>query len=963
MIALIAICAHSLAFSETVSPNEYELVRDLADLPILNPSLGERKTAKLRLKNGLEICLISDPGVDQSAAALAVEAGSWNDPKEYPGIAHFLEHMLFMGNAAYPEEFEYMQYITDNGGKVNAYTATERTVYMFSINNAAFVGALDRFSHFFIDPLFSPSSIGRELHAVDQEHSKNIENDGWRQYMIFKETGNPDHPNVGFSTGNAQTLSGIPQEVLKKWYQTYYSSERMHLVVLSSLPINELIDVTVKSFAKVPMRSPAASSITTTMASPKQRGHVIYIKPIKDLRLLSLMWELPPQFAADKEHKVGELLAYVLSNGGENSLLQELKREKVAEGLKVSEDRFGKAHALFNIDITLTEQGLSQIDNVIERTFQALAGLKKEGIPFYLFEEQRKAAELSYQYQSREDAYLVVEQMASELVYESLETSPIKSRIPSVYDPNYTKAFLQSLNAETCIYFVIANPEKTGVTPSVKERWMGAEYTIREISREKLMAWEQSSINPRIGLPPANPFIPSQLALLTTPETQKDKTISPTLVAQDPSYKVYFAQDTKYLVPETNSIFGFKSPLIDGTARSKVLVDLYLKALTEKLSGTLFFAETAGLNSAFAQQNLELLIKVSGFSDKAPVLIKEIFSSLGDVKPQREHFEIYKQSLLSHYENSEKELPVIQALETMESLVFNDSPVSREKFKALKSISYEEFLDFSHGLFNKSHVDSILYGNLTQKQAVDLCAELKGILKTEAYPEAQEMSRRVLQLPEKHGPFMLVQNTERQGNGAILLLQQGAFSFEKRAAQQVLSKALKESFFETLRTKQQIAYIAKAWEKEEERQLFQLFAVQSSTHHPNELIARFELFLEDFTRNLDQYVTKERFDNLRNMLITSIQMPPENLDGMGDLLYKLGFKYDGDFEWDRKRIDSLQAMTYENFSQWAHLFLKRENTKRLAILVEGFVSPDKDFHYEIVSKEDIKDLGTYVSWK
>jgi len=60
--------------------------------------------------------LISDPGADQSAAALSVEVGSWQDPKEYPGMAHFCEHMLFMGNKSLSSEFEYMQFIADHGG-------------------------------------------------------------------------------------------------------------------------------------------------------------------------------------------------------------------------------------------------------------------------------------------------------------------------------------------------------------------------------------------------------------------------------------------------------------------------------------------------------------------------------------------------------------------------------------------------------------------------------------------------------------------------------------------------------------------------------------------------------------------------------------------------------------------------------------------------------------------------------
>src|SRR3569832_299696 len=128
----------------------------------------------------------ADAGVHQSCAALAVVAGAWQDPKEYPGMAHFLEHMLFMGTKPYPKEAEYASFISDHGGARNAYTASDRTVYGFSINNDFFKEGVDRFAHFFIDPLFLQTSVGRELKNVDQEHGKNLEHDGWRSYMILK---------------------------------------------------------------------------------------------------------------------------------------------------------------------------------------------------------------------------------------------------------------------------------------------------------------------------------------------------------------------------------------------------------------------------------------------------------------------------------------------------------------------------------------------------------------------------------------------------------------------------------------------------------------------------------------------------------------------------------------------------------------------------------------------------------
>ena len=356
----------------------YQTIENATAYPLLNPALGERKFDKIQLKNGLQVYLISDPEAKQSAAGLCVEAGSWNDPKEFPGMAHFLEHMLFMGNAAYPNEFEYMHFIADNGGKVNASTWPDRTIYMFSINNDAFKGALDRFSHFFIDPLFLTSCIQRELHAVDQEHAKNIEHDGWRQYMVFKETGNPQHPNASFSTGNAKTLGHIPQAALKKWYEGHYSSEKMRLVVLSPLSLAELTPLVTNTFSQVPVRQVVEKPLPDQLSSAQQRGHMIYLKPIRDLRTLSLMWEIPSALFDMDKRSMTSLAAYVLNNETQNSLSEQLKREKLAESIRASCDMQSKGKLLFTIDVNLIPRALPRLMRSLRAFIRLLPGLKKK---------------------------------------------------------------------------------------------------------------------------------------------------------------------------------------------------------------------------------------------------------------------------------------------------------------------------------------------------------------------------------------------------------------------------------------------------------------------------------------------------------------------------------------------------------------------------------------------------------
>lgn len=50
-------------------------------------------------------------GERMAAAALCVNIGSFSDPPDLPGLAHFLEHMVFMGSSKYPEENAFDEFL------------------------------------------------------------------------------------------------------------------------------------------------------------------------------------------------------------------------------------------------------------------------------------------------------------------------------------------------------------------------------------------------------------------------------------------------------------------------------------------------------------------------------------------------------------------------------------------------------------------------------------------------------------------------------------------------------------------------------------------------------------------------------------------------------------------------------------------------------------------------------------
>ena len=115
-----------------------------------------RDYRSVMLDNGLEALVVSDSDADKAAAALDVNAGSANDPADRPGLAHFLEHMLFLGTEQYPDPGEYGRFISEHGGASNATTSFAHTNYFFDVDAAHLEGALDRFAQFLRLPAFRP---------------------------------------------------------------------------------------------------------------------------------------------------------------------------------------------------------------------------------------------------------------------------------------------------------------------------------------------------------------------------------------------------------------------------------------------------------------------------------------------------------------------------------------------------------------------------------------------------------------------------------------------------------------------------------------------------------------------------------------------------------------------------------------------------------------------------------------
>ena len=91
---------------------------------------------------------------NQAGACLTVNRGSSSDPVEYQGLAHFLEHMLFISTEKYPEIEDYRKKVTKYNGYCNAFTSFNLTCYYFNVNKEGLMETIDSFAQFFICSLF-----------------------------------------------------------------------------------------------------------------------------------------------------------------------------------------------------------------------------------------------------------------------------------------------------------------------------------------------------------------------------------------------------------------------------------------------------------------------------------------------------------------------------------------------------------------------------------------------------------------------------------------------------------------------------------------------------------------------------------------------------------------------------------------------------------------------------------------
>ncbi|KAI5465829.1 Metalloenzyme, LuxS/M16 peptidase-like protein [Mariannaea sp. PMI_226] len=875
-------------------PPAATLITDRLEKPLLD----DRDYRVVLLVNGIEALLVHDPETDKASAALDVNVGNFSDEDDIPGMAHAVEHLLFMGTKKFPIENEYSQYLSAHSGSSNAYTGPTSTNYYFDVaakpandedptdsNPSPLLGALDRFAQFFIEPLFLPSTLDRELKAVDSENKKNLQNDTWRLHQLDKSLSNPNHPYCHFSTGNFEVLKTLPEarginvrDKFIDFHGKHYSANRMKLVVLGREPLDVLEKWAVELFSPVVNKNLKPNRWLEELPfRESELGMQCFAKPVMDSRELNLYFPF-----LDEElmyaSQPSRYISHLIGHEGPGSIMSHIKAKGWANGLSAGAYPVCPGTpGVFEVQVRLTEEGLKNYTEIVKILFQYISLLREAGPQEWIFEEQKGLADVDFKFKQKTPASRFTSRISSvmqkPLPREWLLSGHSRLR---AYEPEQIKQALDTLRPDN-FRMTIVSRNYPGNWDK-KEKWYGTEYRYEKIPDDLMAELKAAaSITPEkrlksLHLPHKNNFIPSHLEV--EKKEVAEPALAPRILRNDRIARTWWKKDDTFWVPRANVIVSLKSPLTYASAENNVKARLYSDLVRDALEEYSYDADLAGLQYNVSLDTRGLYLDISGYNDKLPVLLEQVVTTMRDLDIKAERFDIVKERLIRGYSNWQLQSSYHQVGDytnwlNAESWDF----VVEELVEELPNITLDGVRHFQKQLLSQLFLEVYVHGNMYKEDALKLTDMVESILLPRVLPPTQWPILRSLILPpgSNHVYHKNLKDPANVNHCIETLFTVGdRGDLVLRAKTLLIDQMIHEPAFDQLRTKEQLGYIVFSGNKNLWTTYGLRFLLQSEMT-PDYLDSRVEAFLEKFGETLHKMSETEFESHKRSLIIRRLE--------------------------------------------------------------------------------------------
>jgi len=284
------------------------------------------------LPNGLRVSADQMKDVETVSVGVFVNTGSRNETPQINGISHFLEHMAFKGTAKrtarqIAEEFEGI------GGRINAYTSKEKTVYYAKVLKQHAEFAVEFLADILQNSTFDQVELEKERGVILQEIAMTNDTPDDIIFDHFQETAYPNQALGRSILGPTKNIKKFGREHFANYIAAQYNYQNMAVVAAGNIKESDLVKWSKKYFNQL------ASNKIKPVEPAKYVGGVF--KKEKKLEQINLVMGFEAFDIKHKHHYTAQILAMILGGGMSSRLFQEVRENR---GLAYSIYAFNSAN-------------------------------------------------------------------------------------------------------------------------------------------------------------------------------------------------------------------------------------------------------------------------------------------------------------------------------------------------------------------------------------------------------------------------------------------------------------------------------------------------------------------------------------------------------------------------------------------------------------------------------------------
>ncbi len=325
---------------------------------------------RLKLKNGLRIILVPQPGGLATTAMVSVQVGSKYETKNINGISHFLEHMCFKGTTKRPRPIDISAELDGLGAQYNAFTAQEATSYYAKVKNENFDQILDIVADMYLNPTFDSREIEKEKGVIVQELNMYEDTPARRVGEFFMRLVYGDQPAGWDIGGRKEVIRKITRSDFVKYRSRHYVPQATIVTISGGFKEKNLVKKIGKYFSVLKPGSKSKKlKVKEIQLKPRERVH------FKESDQTHLVLGFRAFGIHDERRLALQVAAEILGGGMSSRLFQKIRDELGAAYYVRAEADLYSDHGLFTMAAGVDH---AKIEAVIKAGLKEFGRLREE---------------------------------------------------------------------------------------------------------------------------------------------------------------------------------------------------------------------------------------------------------------------------------------------------------------------------------------------------------------------------------------------------------------------------------------------------------------------------------------------------------------------------------------------------------------------------------------------------------